>query len=82
MEITLNVYQKGSKVTIKISDNGIGMNKETMQRIGENFFTTKKNGTGLGVSLSKEIIGLHDWKMYYKSVEGKGTDAYIELPIN
>ncbi len=82
MEITLNVYQKGSKVTIKISDNGIGMNKETMQRIGENFFTTKKNGTGLGVSLSKEIIGLHDGKMYYKSVEGKGTDAYIELPIN
>lgn len=82
MKITLNVYKKNNQATIKISDTGIGMNKETLKRIGENFFTTKKNGTGLGVSLSKEIIHLHSGKMYYKSTEGKGTDVYIELPIN
>ncbi len=82
MKISLDVYQKNNQVTIKISDTGIGMNKETLKRIGENFFTTKRNGTGLGVSLSKEIIHLHSGKMYYKSAEGKGTDVYIELPIN
>lgn len=82
MKIVLSVQNRNNQVTIKISDDGIGMDKETLKRIGENFFTTKKNGTGLGVSLSKEIISLHDGKMYYKSVKGKGTDVYIELPIN
>jgi len=82
MEITLSVFSKDDLVTIKVSDNGIGMDKDTLERIGENFFTTKRNGTGLGVSLSKEIISLHSGKMYYKSVKGKGTDVYIELPIN
>lgn len=82
MKITLSVYNKNNLVTIKVSDNGIGMDRETLKRIGENFFTTKKNGTGLGVSLSKEIISLHSGKMYYKSIKGKGTDVYIELPTN
>ncbi len=82
MKITLNTYKKNNSIIIKVSDNGIGMTKETLSHIGENFYTTKSNGTGLGVSLSKEIITLHGGKMYYKSIYGKGTDVFIELPTN
>ena len=57
------------------------MSKETLKHIGENFYTTKQNGTGLGVSLSKEIISLHEGRMYYKSIKDKGTDVFIELPV-
>lgn len=82
MKITLNTYKKNNLIVIKVSDNGVGMTRETLNHIGENFYTTKENGTGLGVSLSKEIVALHGGKMYYKSVYGKGTDVYIELPTN
>ena len=57
------------------------MNKETLKRIGEPFYTTKKNGTGLGVKLSKEIVELHNGKIIYESKLGKGTMVKIFLPI-
>lgn len=81
MKIKLKAYKKNNQFIIKISDNGVGMSKETLKHIGENFYTTKQNGTGLGVSLSKEIVSLHNGKMYYKSVKNKGTDVFIELPV-
>ena len=45
------------------------------------FFTTKKNGTGLGTSLSKEIVELHGGKIKYLSEVGIGTTVIINLPI-
>ncbi len=81
MKITLKAYIKSNQLVIKVSDNGVGMSKDTLKHIGENFYTTKENGTGLGVSLSQEIINLHNGKMYYKSQLNKGTDVFIELPV-
>ena len=52
-----------------------------MKKISEPFFTTKQNGTGLGVLLSKEIITAHDGKIEYKSKENTGTIVTITLPI-
>lgn len=81
MKISLKAYKRKNQLIIKVSDNGVGMSKETLKHIGENFYTTKQNGTGLGVSLSKEIISLHEGRMYYKSIKDKGTDVFIELPV-
>lgn len=49
------------------------MNKETLNKIGEPFYTTKQKGTGLGVKLSKEIIELHKGTIKYSSILNTGT---------
>ncbi len=66
---------------IIIEDNGIGMDLETLNNVGNLFFTTKRNGTGLGTSLSKEIIELHGGKIKYYSKVGEGTKVVISLPL-
>lgn len=66
---------------IEISDNGCGMDKETLERVKEMFFTTKVKGTGLGVSLSNEIIRAHNGSIEYSSKVGKGTKVVVKLPI-
>ena len=58
------------------------MSKETLENILEPFYTTKEKGTGLGVSLSKEIIESHKGELSYSSVINKGTVCKITLPLD
>lgn len=81
MVITLNTKNTKNYFVIEICDNGIGMDSETLSKVYDTFYTTKKNGTGLGVAISKEIIDLHDGKMCYESEFGKGTKVTIKLPV-
>ena len=69
------------KIIITLSDNGCGISKDTIEKIGESFYTTKEKGTGLGVKLSTEIIEGHNGKIKYKSKENEGTTVRIELPL-
>ncbi len=64
-----------------VEDNGCGINADVLKKISEPFFTTKKNGTGLGVSLSKEILNAHKATMEYNSEEGSWTMVKILIPI-
>lgn len=66
---------------IKIKDNGMGMSSETSNKIGEIFYTTKRNGTGIGVALSKQIINAHNGKLEYTSQLGVGTTAIVKIPL-
>lgn len=77
----IDIYSKKIKneIRIYISDNGIGMNEEILSKFNEPFFTTKKNGTGLGTPLSTEIIKAHNGKINYSSVENIGTTVEIIL---
>jgi len=77
--VEVKVLKNNIKIIIK--DNGIGMNKQTLSKVDEIFYTTKPNGTGLGVVLSKEIITLHNGTIKYKSILNKGTEVIIKLPI-
>lgn len=79
--IELNTEIKKNNIHIVIEDNGMGMNKEDLEKIKEPFYTTKKDGTGLGVTLSLEIIKAHNGSMKYASEWGKGTNVEIVLPI-
>ena len=92
MNLLKNSYEASSKniklmieldkdLKIKIIDDGIGISKEDINKIGEAFYTTKPCGTGIGVSLSKEIINLHNGSLIYESELNKGTTATISLPI-
>jgi signal transduction histidine kinase len=79
--IKLKMILKKDKICIILEDNGIGMNREILKRIGEPFFTTKKNGTGLGIKMCKEIIELHNGEIKFSSKVNIGTIVTIELPI-
>ena len=79
--ITIKEEIKKKQIYIYIEDNGKGINKETLKQLGMPFYTTKTNGTGLGVSLSKEIINAHNGTMKYFSKENEGTKIQIVLPL-
>ena len=71
---------KGNFVKILISDQGIGIKKENLEKIFEPYFTTKSTGTGLGLSIVHKIISKHGGKISVESEEGKGTTFTILLP--
>lgn len=80
LNVFIEVKKNLNNLKIIIKDNGIGMDKNTLERITEIFYTTKANGNGLGVVLSKEIIEMHKGSINYKSTKGKGTTVIITLP--
>ena len=69
-----------NKYYIEITDNGCGMDEYTLNNVKELFYTTKAKGTGLGVSLSNEIIKAHNGSLDYLSKKGKGTKVIVKLP--
>ena len=73
-------YKLDNNFKIIIEDNGIGIPEDELEKIKEPYYTTKKNGTGLGVSLSIEIIKSHNGNIKYIPLK-KGTKVIIELPI-
>lgn len=79
--IELSAELLDDDVQVIIKDNGIGMTEEEISKVTEMFYTTKKDGTGLGVALSKEIVMAHDGKIKYDSVKGKGTVCMITIPV-
>ncbi len=76
--------RRGNDVLIKISDTGIGIKKEHLNRIFEPFFTTKGygRGTGLGLSISYQIVKEHNGEIIVESEYDKGTTFTITLPAN
>lgn len=79
--IKVKTQIKDKSYYILIEDNGVGISKENLKHISDLFYTTKVNGTGLGVSLSKEIIKSHGGTLTYYSVENEGTTVEIKLPL-
>ena len=70
-------------IEIKVTDNGNGISSEILSKIFQPFFTTKPTGqgTGLGLSLSYDIVKAHGGELMVKTKEGEGTEFIINLPI-
>lgn len=66
---------------VSVVDFGAGMSEETKTRIFEAFYTTKKNGTGLGMMITQEIIKKHGGRIEIESEEGAGTKVSVLLPV-
>jgi len=78
--ITLSAYVANNKRTvIKVSDNGYGMAPEIVDKIFIPFFSTKKTGSGIGLSLCKQIMMLHKGNVQVQSVEGEGTAFLLQF---
>jgi len=81
--LTIRIGKKSSdKVMIEFTDTGIGIPKQNLPDIFKAFFTTKKNGTGLGLPLCQNIIRSHGGSITVDSVLGAGTTFTIELPLS
>ena len=80
LDVKVTINQNKQNVIIKIIDNGIGMDKETLNKVLDVFFTTKPNGTGIGLAFSKEVIELHKGTINIKSKLNEGTEIKIVLP--
>ncbi len=86
--VSIRTYkEKGSRrgdgeyVVISVTDNGIGIPPEDLQKIFNPFFTRKADGTGLGLPITQRIMHQHSGIIDVESTTGKGTTIYIKLPI-
>jgi len=74
------VANQGAFVRIAIQDSGVGITEENLGKIFDPYFTTKQQGSGLGLATSHSIIKKHGGYISVKSSPGKGTTFYIYLP--
>ena len=81
--VTIVTKKLNDKIEIYVSDNGNGIPQKILDKIFQPFFTTKPTGqgTGLGLSLSYEIIKAHGGEIKVESKEGEGSEFIIQLPI-
>lgn len=71
-----------SSIAVEISDSGVGISDNDMARIFEPFFSTRRDGTGLGLWVTQNIVRVHGGRIEVKSATGKGTAFQIILPID
>ena len=80
--IEIDVTNINKQINILIKDSGAGISEENMKKIYNPFFTTKSTGTGLGTSISYQIIKAHKGTLEYKNRSPKGTITIIKIPVN
>ncbi|MDQ0199623.1 PAS domain-containing sensor histidine kinase [Neobacillus ginsengisoli] len=69
------------RISITVKDNGCGISKERLTRIGEPFYSSKEKGTGLGLTVSFKIVESHNGTIQFDSEINQGTSVHIELPV-
>jgi len=76
----LSLLKNDAAYEITVEDNGAGIDEENIQKVFEPFFTTKSRGTGLGLSVCREVVELHHGEITINSSKGAGTSVQITLP--
>ena len=71
-----------SELRLTVRDNGHGMDESVLGRIFEPFFSTKPTGTGVGLSITREVVRRHRGTMTIESTPGSGTTFQVQLPID
>lgn len=79
-KIIISIGFSKKHVIVKIKDNGPGIGAEELSKIDELFYSSKEKGCGIGVSLSKEIVKLHNGTMKYSSIVGEYTEVILKFP--
>ncbi|MBX2950920.1 MAG: HAMP domain-containing histidine kinase [Leadbetterella sp.] len=77
--ITLSASTEGQRTEIRVADNGTGMPEEILDKIFIPFFSTRKKGTGIGLSICKQIVLLHKGTLQVRSKAGEGTVFIIGI---
>lgn len=80
-QIRLSAHKTDNHYEISVSDTGSGISEENQQKIFDIYFTTKRNGTGMGLPIVSQIVQQHDGKIIVESNPEKGTTFWILLPF-
>nr|WP_286184071.1 ATP-binding protein [Clostridium sp. CCUG 7971] len=86
-KIMVDLNQVAKKITVSVKDNGVGISEEKLDFIFERFgqannaLTRRCEGSGIGLSLVKSLVNMHDGDIYVKSNIGEGTEFIFEIPI-
>jgi signal transduction histidine kinase len=81
--VSVSTKKLADRIELRIKDNGMGIPEKTRDKIFQPFFTTKPagQGTGLGLSLSYDIVKAHNGSLRVDSVEGNYTEFIVTLPL-
>ncbi|MCD8511505.1 MAG: HAMP domain-containing histidine kinase [Bacillus sp. (in: Bacteria)] len=79
--VEVKCFKKGEEVKIRISDAGSGIKEDHLKLLGTPFYSTKEEGTGLGLSVSYKIVEAMGGSIMVESRENEGTAFTISLPI-
>ncbi len=79
-KLLVSTLQKGKNINIEVTDTGIGIPPTHLDKIFQAYYSTKKQGTGLGLPTVKRIVEGHGGAVSVKSQEGKGSSFTIQLP--
>ena len=81
-QLTIKAYETDNRVSIDITDTGEGIPPDRIGKLFDLFYSTKKEGTGLGLPIAAQIINTHGGEIRVESQEGEGTSFSILLPIH
>ena len=80
-EVSIDSRLSGTVAEIIFRDSGTGIKSSIIDRVSEPFFTTKADGTGLGLAVSRKIVEGHGGKLKIESEPGRGTTVTVSLPL-
>lgn len=80
-ELIVRVQRRGTKVELSVTDTGVGMSEDELERCFDLYWSTKRDGTGLGLSTVARIVEEHDGSVSVLSEKGRGTSFQIVLPL-
>lgn len=80
-ELIVELRRDGPRAELTITDSGVGMSPEQLEQCFDLYYSTKRNGTGLGLATVKRIIEMHDGEIGVMSEEGRGTRFVMWLPL-
>jgi len=80
-EVLVAIFPDHDSVIVQVSDTGRGISVEALPKIFKPFFTTRSEGTGLGLSLANSIVQSHGGRIEVASTQGKGTQFKVSLPL-
>lgn len=79
--VQLSGYRSDGRIVLEAADNGTGIPPDILEKIFVPFFSTKQTGSGIGLSLSRQIMLLHKGNIQVRSTEGKGTTFMLTFPV-
>jgi len=77
----ISAYPEEKEIVVRFLDTGVGISDKDMDKIYDPFFTRKKDGVGLGLSLAHQIISFHKGSIKIKSTLDQGTEVTVRFPI-
>ena len=78
-KIKISTYAEDQSIVFKIEDNGCGISEEKASRVFDPYFTTKNEGTGLGLAMSAKIVEAHNGRIEFSSKQEVGTTVCVIL---